>query len=175
MSPPPEVLKRKSPHRSATQKENTNINVNELFTNVHYIHTPMQTAIARRIVLLPHDLAPDATRPAQPRKTPRYVIVIVRASFFIFSFPSCPLKALRCVIFPQRLSKKQRTPLFVTSSTCTDETPGCTRLSGRARGSRAWSRSGRWHRGRRGSEERHLASLDLVSRSSGFLPPEVMK
>lgn len=74
-----------------------------------------------------------------------------------------PLQASPSATSPRRPWRKRPTPRSVTSSTCTGETPGCTRPSGRARGSRAWSRSGRWRRARPGSGERPSASSGSVS------------
>lgn len=68
-----------------------------------------------------------------------------------------------CVTFPRQLWRRRQTPPCATSSTFTGETPGSTRLSERARGSRAWSRSGRWHPALPASVARPWASLASVS------------
>lgn len=45
---------------------------------------------------------------------------------------------------PQRRWRRRPTLRYVSSSTCTGESHGCTRPSGRERGPPAWSRSERW-------------------------------
>lgn len=72
-------------------------------------------------------------------------------------------QALLCATFPRRPWRRRQTPPSATSSTSTGGTPGSTRLSARARGSRAWSRSARWRPAPPASVAKPWVSLASVS------------
>lgn len=65
--------------------------------------------------------------------------------------------------------RRRPTPPSATSSTSTDGTRGSTRRCGRARGCRAWSRSGRWPLVLHGSGARRSASSASVRGQGGRL------
>ena len=71
-------------------------------------------------------------------------------------------QASPCATSPLRPWRRRPTPPSATSSTCTGGTRGCTRRCGKARGSRASSRSGRLPREQPASAGRRWASSALV-------------
>lgn len=83
---------------------------------------------------------------------------------------SCPLQASPCATSHPRPWKRRPTPPSATSLTCTGGTRGCTRRCGKARGSRALSRSGRWPREQPASAGRRWASSASVRAAAQPVP-----